>query len=201
MSHYLIVDIETSGQSQTKNDLMAIGACIGNQKTGEIIDEFQVFLKPITGEIRWEKRCLEEFWDKHIDIKNEILNNIDTIGMSPNGAMAKFHNWVNNHSEDIIIMTDTAGYDIGFINHYLSLYDLPSMNYIIGGKYKPIRDLSSFHMGVGRVLPMNGLWGAEAAALKALGAELVDNPYKASHMPVEDAKSICWEAMQIGKLL
>lgn len=201
-----MVDIEASGQHQTKNEMMAIGACIGDSKTGEIIDEFQVFLKPHDqDDIHWEQRSLDEFWDKHPDIKKEVLNKISSVGLSPNEAMIQFHNWINDKPPDVlkdmIIMTDTAGFDIGFLNYYLSFADMPSMNYIIGGKYRPIRDASSFHMGVGMQLPCDGLWDAESAALKRLNATLPDNPYTFSHLPVDDAKCICWQIMQIHKLI
>lgn len=55
-------------------------------------------------------------------------------------------------------------------------------------------------MGIGQKLPDVGLWGAEAAALKMLGideSKLLENPYKADYMPLNNAKHICWEMMLI----
>jgi DNA polymerase III epsilon subunit-like protein len=211
MYRYLVVDIETKGQHQTKNDMLCFGACIANSLTKEIEVEFQIYLKPkISNDDGWEQRCLDEFWNKpeNIETKNNMLQTITEHGVEPSKAMHMFYNWINNRSKEekdsMIVVTDTSGYDIGFLNHYLSEANLPSMNYIIGNEYRPSRDSSSFHMGIANQLPSQGLWGAEQAALKKLGHSpelLKKNPYKASHVPVEDAKSIAWEVMLLDGLI
>ena len=101
----------------------------------------------------------------------------------------------------MIIYTDTAGYDIGFLNLYLSRAKMNTMHCLIGGLYRPIRDATSFHMGVALCNPKNGLWGAEEKAYKHLGREFPKNPYIATHIPVDDAKSICFDIMQIHKAI
>jgi hypothetical protein len=187
--------------------MMAIGACIGNADNGEILDEFQVFINhKTTADENWEQLCLDEFWNKNMDVKNKILSNIKDHGVDANTAMKTFYNWINKSDDtkrpqdlidNMILMSDTAGIDIGFLNYYLSEAGLPSMNYIIGNVYKPSRDSSSFHMGVGLATPSVSLWGAEDAACKKLNFTMPTNPYKYTHMPVEDAKSIFYEIYQI----
>lgn len=205
---YLVVDIESKGQHQTLNDMLCFGACIGNSLTGEIEDEFEVYIRHRYGaDHGWEQRCLDEFWNKEENkkVKDEMLRRIETEGLYANDAMKKFYDWINNRSPEylksLVIITDTAGFDIGFMNHYLSNANLPSMSYIIGNSYKPPRDSSSFHMGVGLQLPVDGLWEAEKAATKKLGISLDKNPYSHDHNPKNDAKSLCWEIMQIHKAI
>ena len=213
MYRYLIIDIETSGQYVSRNEIMAIGACIGNSKTGVIENEFQIFLKPRDGlEFVWEQQCLDEFWDR-ADMKKTkdyILKQVESNGFAANIAMNSLFGWIRSLDEEtkktLIIMTDTAGYDIGFLNYYLSNAGLPSMFYIIDDQYRPIRDSSSFHMGVGLQLPEAGLWGAEEAAMKQIGdsdaiKEMKNNPYSMSHLPMDDAKYIFWQIFCIAKMI
>jgi DNA polymerase III epsilon subunit-like protein len=207
---YLVVDIETKGQHQTKNDMLCFAACIGNSLTGEIEDEFIVYLKHRGAPSEnWEKLCLDEFWDQpsNKQVKATMLKKIEDEGVEPNLAMRAFWEWINRRPQgdidSLIVVTDTAGFDIGFLNHYLSEADVPSMNYIVGNVYKPTRDSSSFHMGVGRQLPSTGLWGSDKAACKALNIDpevfKSENPFSHDHNPLNDAKSICWEILQIDR--
>lgn len=198
---YLIIDIETMGQDQLENGMLCVGACIGDPEINKIIDEFEVYIK-LEPDKTWEQRCLDEFWNKNLKIKEAILSKIESEGLPANEAMKKFYDWIHNRDyvKNIIIMTDTSGFDIGFLNNYLSKAKLPSVNYLLG-EYRPTRDSSSFHMGVAKKLPCDGLWGAESAAAEKLGISLGDNPYIADHTPKNDAKSICWEILQIHRAI
>lgn len=215
----LAIDIEAKGGMQSRCDMLCFGACVGDSQTGKIDedDTFEVYIQHRNGEDKdWEQRCLDEFWEGNPEnraIKNAILKRIREEGVGAETAMKAFVHWVQTmclkHGADsLVVFTDTAGFDIGFLNHYLSeanIPGVPSMNYIIGGQYKPTRDSSSYHMGVGLQTPPMGLWGAEKAACSAFGKSkeevLGHNPYVADHTPLNDAKNMCWEIMQIQRLV
>jgi len=209
-SKYLCIDVETTGQHQTKNEMICFAACIGNPRTGEIEDTFEGYILPRDkNDYVWEEKCKIEFWDKpeNVEMKNKMLERVKKEGYSARHVMNNFGDWINNRQEveldALVIITDTAGFDVGFMNHYLSDANLPSLNYIIGGKYRPTRDSSSFHMGVGMKLPIDGLWGAEKAALKRLEPDkdpvetLNKNPIPHDHDPLNDVKAMCWDIMLI----
>lgn len=206
MTRYLVIDVEAKGSNIVRNNMLCFGAAIGDAATGEVTDEFLVFLRQERDD-DWEPRCLTEFWDRPnmVATKELILARCAAEGVESAEAMHRFRAWVLDrpaaHLADMIVVTDTAGFDVGFLNYHLGRADpalgMPaSMDYLFGG-YRPIRDVSSFHMGVARQTPDRGLWGAEAAAAKALGVVIPPNPYTADHLPNNDAKAICWEVMQI----
>jgi DNA polymerase III epsilon subunit-like protein len=210
---YAVVDIETTGENMVRNGLVAFGVVIGNSKTGKIEDTFQVFVRPLGDDYVWEQRCLDEFWHRNDEMKATKAALLSRAwseeGKTTAEAMATFTAWVNDNRtpeflESLVFMSDTAGYDIGWLNYLLGMCGLKSMNYIVGGQYRPIFDSTSFHRGVGGKLPNDGYWGAESAAyatLKAPAEVTGGNPHKATHEPVEDAKSICWEILQVHRLI
>jgi hypothetical protein len=218
-TRYLVIDIEKKGQ-HTYQDMLCFAAVIGNMLTGEIEETFKVYIKSSAGTSNnWEKRCLDEFWNKpeNINMKNEIISKIEKEGVTCDVAAMQLYEWINHNRtqeflDSVIIMTDTAGFDIGCMNDLLSSANLltnnekiVTMNYLVGGDYKPIIDLHSFHLGVAMKLPMMGVWGAEKAACDKLGINYDDlvkmNPHKSTHDPLDDAKTICWEAMRIHKVI
>jgi hypothetical protein len=213
MDRYAFLDIETTGENVVKNKLIAFAVAIINSETGEIEDSLEVFVKPPAGEdYVWEQRCLDEFWHRNDEMratKDALLAKVASEGVSPQEAMATLVRWINENRtpeflKSLILMSDTAGYDVGWINYLLGLYGFKSLNYIVGDSYKPIFDSTSFNRGVGRKLPSDGYWGAESAAFAALKASeevMNDNPYKADHFPLNDAKSLCYETFKIHRLI
>jgi len=209
MYKILFVDIETCGSDLLKNDMLCFGACIGNPATMQIEDTFEAYLKPAnfaSGTFCWEARCLREFWEHadNVAAKERILQRIKEEGVSAADAMTKFRDWINNRPQEerdkLVIYTDTAGFDIAFLDRYLSEANQPAMNYIIDGAYRPVFCSTSFHFGVAKHLPNEGLWGAEKAALKSLGSDvsrLDQNPFVADHTPLNDARHECWAIMVI----
>jgi hypothetical protein len=207
---YAVVDIETTGENMVKNGLIAFGVAIGNAQTGLIEDTFQVFVRPVGGDdYVWEQRCVDEFWHRNDEMKETkaaLLKKVAEEGKSTFAAMSEFEHWVNDGRtpeflDSLVFISDTAGYDIGWLNYLLGSCGMKSMNYIVGGSYRPIFDSSSFHRGIACKLPSDGMWGAESAAYAALKAPGDMNPFAANHMPVDDAMSICWDVMNIHRLI
>lgn len=203
--YIMVIDIETSGPHLTRNDMLCFGACIARftlnpdgDMTMYILDKLEVYIKPLEQDIRWDKIRLKEFWDKTPNIKNNVLENISTYGVDAKTAMITLCDWIHKQPQYIknklIIYTDTNGFDIGFLDYYLSTYDMPTMHTLIDGTYRPIRDASSYHMGVAHSMD---LWGAEEKACKKLNIKY-DNPYKDdSHNPLTDAEAICYDIFLI----
>lgn len=120
--------------------------------------------------------------------------------------MVAFSKWVNdNRSADFLeslqIITDDVAGDVSVMNYHLGLAKLENMNHIIGGEFKPVHDCSSFHRGVGHMLPSDGFWGAEDAACKRLKITLDDNPHPYTHDALDDAKKIGWEIVKIHQAI
>lgn len=215
MSHYLVIDVETSGADLVKNFLLATGACVVDSKTGCIdkSDEFLVYYqKPL--ETDFEQRCRVEFWDKKnefseytnmklLEIQQQKFGIVD-----PTEGTEKFQDYLEEMAKkyvnDLVIITDTAGFDVAWINYYLGKFSsskrILSLNYVTG-KYQPTRDVTSFYMGIGCHLPEDGLWGSKEVALSILNGKFPDFKVEHDHNPLNDAKTIAMQATYIAKLI
>lgn len=220
--YYLDVDIEVKGENMVKHDLLCFAACIGNSSTGEIIDTFEVYVKPLSGsnETGWEDLCLREVWDRNEEMRKKkalILHRIDTQGVTSKDAMIAFRKWANHGRtaeilKRIVVVADTNGFDIGVLNYHMAMAGLPDMYHLIDGpdmheildgppderrRYRPIFDTTSFSRGVAERLPTDGWWGNESAAFKRLGRDPLENPFRADHMPLNDCQANCFDTMMI----
>lgn len=211
-NYICFIDVETTGRDLLKHDMVCFAAVIMDIKTGNFIDEFKVYLKPKSGTLNWEKRCQEEFWNapKNIENTKQTLINFEKYAVPIEVGMEQFfkwinlRHWINNDPENrkklldnMIICTDTAGYDIAWINRYLSEANLETdCCYIIQDEYKPTRDTNSFYFGIAKSFPEDGLYKCEKKALSCFGLshERFDllNPYKHDHDPINDAKHMAW---------
>lgn len=211
---YVVIDIETTGPNHVQNRMLCFGAAIGDAATGKIIDTFERYIHIPAEELSrsWDLRTFEEFWSRPdmIATRDAIIARCEDANKSDiaSSAMIAFYNWLNNRNSDeidrMVILTDTAAFDTYFMNVYLAHARVSTLEFILGGKYKPTRDSSSFHAGVGHLLPHESMWGAESAALTKLGLKpsiMEQNPHKADHTPKHDAMSICWEIMKIHEIL
>lgn len=211
---YVVIDIETTGPNHVDNRMLAFGAALGDAATGKIVDTFEVYLHIPHDELEknWNERTYSEFWSRPdmIATRDAIIakcTNKET-STDANQAMRRFYRWLNDRSDAqidrMVIFTDTTAFDTYFMNVYLANARVPTLDFILGDKYKPLRDSSSFHAGVGHLLPHESMWGAESAALTKLGLKptiMDQNPHKADHTPANDAMSICWEIMKIHEIL
>ncbi|CAH6420955.1 Hypothetical protein KVN_LOCUS82 [uncultured virus] len=142
----LAIDIESSGPKLTKNVIIAIGFCLGDEKGNTLekktfcfkFDSFEVF----------DLKCLNEFWINHLDKLNVYLK----TAKEPNESILDFITEIDylDDAYDLRIISDNPSFDITFINYYLDKYlDRLPLNYKHNGKqYRCIYDTSSFSRGL-----------------------------------------------------
>ncbi len=222
MSHYLAIDIETSGPGLVKNRIVAFGACVVNVASVSVVDngEFRKFTdfgdhskgRPDG----WEKRCYEEFWmnpkkrsDNQTPLAALMLLAANLSIVDEREMMHEFVVWAQSmwvRFPDLVVITDTAAFDTPFVNQALDQHtSVQSLVYLFGDtNYRPVRDVSSFHMGIGGKTPAQGLWGSERAALAALDIKEMPESVRVwdkTHDPLNDAKFIGLSAAFIANAL
>lgn len=206
-AYLLAVDIEKTGQNMGKHRMPAFGAAVVRVDTQEVPDAECVFRAVMNfADIpigQWDEKTLVEFWFKsNADTGAspfELLRRAGTTHgtMSEEEAMFALVAWLRRMAErfpGLVIVTDTAGSDIGWLDAALGRYEtgLDCLLYATG-RYRPVRDVSSFHMGVAHATPRMRLNGSEKAALAALEIDAFPEHVLASahsHDPVDDAKYI-----------
>lgn len=200
----LVIDVQSTGDDCLTNEMPCFGAAIVNLTTNMLIESKSFYIHPLNGDkFQWSQKTLDEFWNTpaNIEMKNSMLLKVNTIGTHYKDAMNTFYAWVRGHTRDrsAVVFYDTAGFDATFMNVYMSRSNLPSMQTLFGS-FVPTRDSSSVHAGVARLLPSDGLWGMERAALAGIHADpdlIKKNPYAANHDPLSDVLGIAWEIMLI----
>jgi hypothetical protein len=204
--YYLAIDVETSGRNMNAHFLVAFGAVLLRTSDRSAVETFSTYVRqpPHTC---WEERCVTEFWtrDARMQALYEKACKECSDEKTPGGAEAltNFVAWARGcvskyGRENIVVITDTAGYDVGWLDRNMPAEF--SMNYLLGD-YTLIRDVSSFHMGVARVTPHLGLWRAEERARAKLGLQKCALPVEHDHDPVNDAFVIALEAAQIARAI
>lgn len=197
MSHYLVIDVETTGQNVIKHTLLAIGACVVSTRTCAVVEPRSEHIfracMPIPDPFSqatlksWDLNTLNDFWlntAKGTGDGQTPLNLLYALAAPTNpwvcaseeDGMVRFVNWAKamgaKFKKDIVVMMDTACFDAGWMQAALGRHSdvtgVDSLNYVLGS-YAPPRDSTSFHMGVGLKLPEDGLWGGDRAALSRFG--------------------------------
>ena len=161
----LVLDIETSGPHMLYNFIVSIGACVVDIKTEQVLVEhdFEIYLKQPADRC-FDKQCFDEFWNKPFKhgekmTRLEKSNERGTeIGMlMPHDAMYMFAHYVSRvfktfKHEEVHIITDTAGFDIGWLNYYLNMYfprnRLFTSLETASGHYIAPRDMTSYNLGL-----------------------------------------------------
>ncbi len=164
-----------------------------------------------------EERCYAEFWSKNKQLYDEVMASLlaaEAQKLNGTTLMVQFVQWVRENvsylggNSYVELCTDTAGFDIGFLNAYLPV-TTPSMNYLLTeGVYNGITDVHSFAKGVaamGHSMSLikeddfkEGTWAA--AQMVVWGKNNPNFPVFTqthSHNPMEDAGYI---AEQYGTL-
>lgn len=197
----LAIDIETSGPSTVIHDLLAYGAVVMRISDKEIMSRLKVYIKPRGGAIRWDPST-EKFWNENMKVKTEMLEGIEREGKTRHEAAKVLFEWVSAFGDDInkknTVISDTAVFDLEFMNLLLTESGYPAMNYIFG-EYRPSFCTTSYHRGVGGMLYSDGPWGAEKAACKTLALPDLEKqcPFPSDHDPINDASSIAWVHVSI----
>lgn len=203
---FLGVDIETSGPNHHTHALLAIGAAVVNADTFQTVDTFRVlFPLPKEQDRSWDERTYREFWScaRKENNGNTPLSLLQSLqqqyGVSqPRDGLQQFWTWLTSVSrdKDVVICTDTSGYDIGWLESRLGYFGIADSMLTCTGKYKPIRNVSNYADGVmGRNYFTNE--DTSRDTLVKLGAsQYMLNVYDLlvhDHDPVNDAITIATE--------
>lgn len=210
MTHVLAIDIETTGPGVHSHRMIAFGASIVEVSARKEIDSFRALL-PLGDHTNgrpagWDERTYREFWmnsEKRADGQTPLAAigalYADAGELDEATAARNFVAWTRAANARIeavggklVVITDTVSFDTTFINAALDRHtDVPNLIELFG-KYRPVRDVSSFYFGVARKTPAQGLWGSWNAAVDALALERATLPADASHDhdPMHDARYI-----------
>ena len=195
----LSIDVEATGKSVTEHDCPCFGAALVDADEVAVVSTF--FTHVNAGHpLRWEERCVTEFWDKPANIawKEEIVA-ANPTAPDKKEAIAAFRAWLAEKTAGhkvLFLGLDTCAYDGSWMDH---LMGDDSCSYLLG-KYRTVRDMSSFYAGVGLMSPTEALNGTEAAACKRLKVTLPEwEEYPHDHHPDNDAANIALTAAFLCK--
>lgn len=157
--------------------LIAIGTCLVTSNTVEkrrFTFEFDVN--------DFEERCYREFWSKHLDTLEVLKHDTKTTIKD----FAEYVDQLDREFPSLIILTDNAAYDIGFINYYYakSLGRKP-LQYKADGQYRVITDTDSFLYALAPDVKDN--WVTSSTVAEKYGLKLTKSQ---SHFPEDDATYI-----------
>ena len=141
----LVIDIETSGPSVTKNGILAIGYCLGDLN-GRVYDKRRIDLQLM--DKVFDEQCKKDFWET--TGPDEVLKTIQQAPLSPKEAMSKFILLLDDYDTQyhLTIMSDNPSFDFYFINYYMDIYaDRRPINYQFGKTYRPLINFNSFSKG------------------------------------------------------
>lgn len=202
ITHVLAIDVETTGGNVLKNwmpEFAAVFWRIGDRMPTATF--YRCLAQPADTE--WSPATLAQFWnnlDSGFDGKTplEALRErqaTHTPLADPVHAMDQFVAWARALEdakavdEEIIIVSDTTGFDAQWLSVYLARAGYDALETLFG-QYRPLRDTNSFYFGMGRKMRK---WGSEGVALAALGlTELPDwvKQFAHNHDPLSDANEI-----------
>jgi hypothetical protein len=176
------IDIETSGPLVTEHQIIAIGYYVND---GQMVANPQRLV--ISGPYTYDEHTWEGFWSKHPELLEEFAKSRQ---YTPLGAMQRLvHDLDTLDIEyDVMIVSDNASFDFGFINYYLAKYmGRRPLNYKFGhpNGYRTLCDTDSYNSGVAKLPPGS----SDAEIAKVLGIVRPD-PTMHNHMPENDARYI-----------
>lgn len=204
-------DDETTGGSMHEHALVEVGAaameasCDGKMR---LLTSFEVIMKIPDDGRGWEPDCEKEFWDNPENGLQEKKKLIIACQTEPEDAMRAFINWVEKDVRDtyaggdskrVRFITDTVGYDQGWVDFYLATFaEHGPMHTFFGGKYAPLICTTSWFRGIaGTTLDDEyeagkaGWYSATDDVRKALGIpDDVKSNTPHDHRAVHDAQNI-----------
>lgn len=186
---YLGVDVETTGQYLSINAIVALGAVVMDEQFNEL-ETFVGYFK-IPEEHVWEKRCVDEFWSKNQLMLDKFKKNAANLDL----VMKSFAEWLSlldtKFKDNLVVVSDNVGFDIAWINQYLSLYTYrPSLYYRwcdVQKKYVYRRIWDTDSVMHGALLATTGKvieWNVESAL------EVQNDRWKNDHDPLNDARNV-----------
>lgn len=213
----LVFDVECSGSNPHVHELLAVGVCVTDETTGEVVyNEHYTVGEDRTKDRCEEERCLKEFWLR-----------VDKDGNQPLAAYYKelrkrMERYPKNAQDSVADMihqlqsllaacpnvhdrSDTALFDFLWIQQF---YVQGSLDYVFGDGYNPPRCTTDFYKGV---VAMGSAMGVDMGdtkglsnyekACRALGVEPRKYDVEHDHDPKNDAKVIALNWIHIQQAL
>lgn len=180
-------DVETRGFSPLRHGLMAVGLVIGTTE-GDVLLKKEWKILPLYKEQTYEKRCLDEFWNNNIELKNYL----ETDAIEPHIFAKEFRELLNmwETSGSVYLLSDNPNFDAKFIDHYLDVYSLLPIQYHHDGRtYRPVHDSESYCRGLVKSVDFKNQWCDDRQGCESLGLNL---PIfvGSKHLPADDAEHI-----------
>jgi hypothetical protein len=183
----IALDIEGTG-ARLSAPVVAIGVCVGNVETGEVISTSTWCLKmPLDDKI--EAKCMVEFWQKNMELWHEI----DRNAIPANQAFREFADYLDavyeDYGDSLVILSDNPCYDLARLDLGLERFvqRLP-VRYSPKGDYTCVCDPSE----------------QMTALPKKIAQEIRENANKlcpATHWPSEDATNIFYQYHFVRKAI
>lgn len=189
-------DIETRGKSPIRNGILAVGVCIGDAY-GNILAKrtWHVAPEPLQ---QWEPRCVEEFWSK----QGDLMQTLSTNQIPSQRFALEFRQLLDSFDvvgkSTLYLVSDNPVTDAGYINAYLDMHGLASMQYGAdgrtyllesGGAYRPVHDSDSYARGVlGSCF--HEQWVNDSEDLPSSGVVMPNFAGLVPHQPADDATRI-----------
>jgi hypothetical protein len=184
-------DIETRGKSPTQHGILAVGVCIGDIHRN-ILSKVTWHVAPLPSGQSWETRCVEEFWSN----QGNLMHALSTNQVPAERFAHEFRQLLDSFDapgpgrRHLYLLSDNPTVDAGFINVYLDLFKLDSMQYGADGRtYRPVHDSDSYTRGANGSC-FHDQWVTDAEDLPALGVTLPDYTGLVPHQPADDATRI-----------
>lgn len=175
-------DVEASARNIKEGFMPCFGCSVQNAHTGEEVDSFKAYIAQPEDKI-WGEDCVEGHWSKHPEMFQDTKNRV-ALAKDKKEVMEEFMKWaleIGKKYKNTIIVSDTAGYDVAWMDSYLpyrnSLYLL--------GDYNPTRDITSYMLGVLNE-PINA-WNVNAKFEEKYNVKFPKFKYEKDHDPHHDA--------------
>lgn len=200
----LCIDVETAGPNLVKNFMLEFSAAVirvGSDTPYSIY--YRSLAQP--DKTTWDAHTLNDFWAKPDDKTGiapilALNKRRDTVPMwKPAAAMDDFVRWVRARNDEVrarggmlMIVTDTAGFDVKWIDYYLSAHGTLDVCELcnVFGYYQSTRDISSFMLGIAGQMLAHGSSEAAMRKMKRNKAANWGERYAHDHNPENDAQHI-----------
>jgi hypothetical protein len=145
---YFAVDIEASGQAiGYAHGIVACGLCIAVD--GNIVEKkkWHVSLESLQ---TFEQRCLDTFWNA--PAYKGLYESLSVNQITASAFAREFRAFIDRYAEthDVCFVTDNAQFDLGGLNNYMYMFDLPGIRYDRTNQHydQDVIDVSCFKQGL-----------------------------------------------------
>lgn len=194
-THLLAIDGEWTGNDLTLNGMTQFGAAWIDAPNEKVCSTFSTYVKLKRGVV-WDENTLNEFWLDPKRPGNKILydRTLEALKTAPTAKEAGelFMEWIEKcrkeYGDDCMLVSDTMGNDYARLSSVLPVG--VSFQTIFGG-YRPGLHTFAYFQGIAKRTVYDSLWGAERAALSAIGENAwSDWGWNETHDAEHDAANI-----------